>query len=145
MWTPAKTAGGRLPVMVYVHGGGFTVSSGIEKWFNGERLAEKGVVVVTINYRLGVFGFLTHPELTKESEHHTSGNYGMLDQIFALKWVQRNISTFGGDPKRVTLFGQSAGSESVCMDMATPLAKGLYIHAIAESVGCFGPLLRSQG
>ena len=139
VWTPAKTAGGRLPVMVYVHGGGFTVSSGIEKWFNGERLAEKGVVVVTINYRLGVFGFLTHPELTKESEHHTSGNYGMLDQIFALKWVQRNISTFGGDPKRVTLFGQSAGSESVCMDMATPLAKGLYIHAIAESVGCFGP------
>jgi para-nitrobenzyl esterase len=139
VWTPAKSAAERLPVMVYIHGGGFAVSSGIEKWFNGERLAEKGVVLVTINYRLGVFGFLAHPELTKESEHHASGSYGMLDQIYALKWVQRNIGAFGGDPKRVTIFGQSAGSESVCMDMATPLAKGLYIHAIAESVGCFGP------
>lgn len=139
VWTPAKSAGERLPVMVYIHGGGFAVSSGIEKWFDGDHLAEKGVVVVTINYRLGVFGFLAHPELTKESEHHTSGNYGMLDQIYALKWVQRNIAAFGGDPRRVTMFGQSAGSESVCMDMATPLAKGLYIRAIAESVGCFGP------
>src|ERR1700682_1561485 len=89
--------------------------------------------------RLGVFGFLAHPELTKESEHHASGNYGMLDQIYALRWVQRNIGAFGGDLKRVTIFGQSAGSESVCMDMATPLGKGLYIRAIAESVGCFGP------
>ncbi len=139
VWTPAKSANQKLPVMVFIHGGGFGVSSGIEKWFNGERLAEKGVIVVTFNYRLGVFGFLAHPELTKESEHHTSGNYGMLDQIYALKWVQRNIGVFGGDPRKVTMFGQSAGSESVCMDMATPLAKGLYIHAISESVGCFGP------
>ncbi len=139
IWTPAKSAGAKLPVMVYIHGGGFGVSSAIEKWFNGERLAEKGVLVVTIPYRLGVFGFLAHPELTNESEHHASGNYGMLDQVYALQWVHRNIAVFGGDPKRVTIFGQSAGSESVCMDMATPLAKGLYIHAIAESVGCFGP------
>jgi para-nitrobenzyl esterase len=114
VWTPAKSSNDRLPVMVFIHGGGFSFSSGIEKWFNGEHLAEKGV-----NYRLGVFGFLAHPELTKESDHHTSGNYGMLDQIYALKWVQRNIAAFGGDPRRVTIFGQSAGSESVCMDMAT--------------------------
>lgn len=140
VWTPAKSANDRLPVMVWIHGGGFRFVSGSEKFFNGEKLAAKGVIVVTFNYRLGAFGFLAHPELSKESEHHTSGNYGLLDQIAALKWVQKNISAFGGDPKRVTIFGQSAGANSVCYLLASPLAKGLYIHAIGESVvGCFGP------
>jgi para-nitrobenzyl esterase len=140
VWTPAKSAKDRLPVMVWVHGGGFRFVSGSEKFFNGERLATKGAVVVTFNYRLGVFGFLAHPELSKEADRHVSGNYGSLDQIAALHWVQKNIAAFGGDPNRVTIFGQSAGANSVCYLMASPLAKGLFIHAIGESVvGCLGP------
>jgi para-nitrobenzyl esterase len=138
VWSPAKSAKDRLPVMVYIHGGGFRVVSGSEKFFDGEALAKRGVIVVTFNYRLGVFGFLAHPELTKESDQHASGNYGLLDQIAALRWVQKNIAAFGGDPKRVTIFGQSAGANSVCYLLASPLTKGLYIHAIAESVvDCF--------
>ena len=126
--------------MVWIHGGGFRFVSGSEKFFDGERLATKGVVVVTFNYRLGVFGFLAHEELSKESDHHVSGNYGLLDQIAALHWVARNIAAFGGDPKRVTIFGQSAGANSVCYLVASPLAKGLFVHAIGESVvGCLGP------
>jgi para-nitrobenzyl esterase len=139
IWTPVKTAKARLPVMVYIHGGGFRVVSGSEKYFNGERLAEKGVIVVTFNYRLGPFGFLADSQLDKESARHVSGNYGVLDQIAAMKWVQKNIAAFGGDPKRVTIFGQSAGANSVCFQVASPLSKGLYVRAIAESVvGCMG-------
>jgi para-nitrobenzyl esterase len=109
--------------MVWIHPGGYSTGSGAAPGYDGEALARKGVVLVTINYRLGVFGFFSHPELTKESEHHASGNYGFLDQIAALKWVQKNIAAFGGDPKRVTVFGDSAGSASISNLMASPLAK----------------------
>src|SRR5262249_54552075 len=107
---------------------------------DGERLARQGVVLVTINYRLGPFGYLAHPALTTESPRKSSGNYGVLDQIAALEWVKRNIAAFGGDPDRVTIFGESAGSWSVCSLVATPLAKGLFQRAIGESGGCFGPM-----
>ena len=113
VWTPAASAGKKLPVMVWIHGGGFQAGSGSEPRQDGEQLAKLGVVVVNINYRLGVFGFLAHPELTQESGHNASGNYGLLDQVAALRWVQRNIAAFGGDPKNVTIFGESAGSFSV--------------------------------
>ena len=113
--------------------------SGAGSLYDGEALAKKGVVVVTINYRMGVFGFLAHPELTKESDRNASGNYALLDQIAALEWVKKNIAAFGGDPKRVTIFGESAGSWSVNYMMATPLAKGLFERAIGESGGEFAP------
>ena len=138
VWTPAKSAKERLPVMVWIHGGAFAVGWGGSKFIDGEGLAAQGVVIVTINYRLNVFGFLAHPALSQESEHHVSGNYGTLDQIAALRWVQKNIVGFGGDPKNVTLFGQSAGASSVCYVMASPLAKGLFVRAMGESMGCFG-------
>lgn len=138
VWTPAKSATAKLPVMVWIHGGAFQVGYGASKFIDGERLAEQGVVLVTINYRVNIFGFFAHPELTQESDHHVSGNYGTLDQIAALRWVQKNISVFGGDAKNVTLFGQSAGAASVCDIMASPLAKGLFVRAIGESMGCFG-------
>jgi para-nitrobenzyl esterase len=137
VWTPAPTAGKKLPVMVWIHGGGFQAGSGSEPRQDGEQLAKLGVVVVNFNYRLGVFGFLAHPELTQESGHGASGNYGLLDQIAALRWVQRNIAAFGGDPKNVTIFGESAGSASVCGLMATPLARGLFHRAIGESGAFF--------
>ena len=140
IWTPAKSADDRLPVMVWIHGGGFDHGTGAASGYDGENLASKGAVVVTINYRVGVFGFLALPELTAESPHHASGNYGLLDQIAALEWVQRNIAAFGGDPTRVTIFGESAGAESVSVLMASPLARGLFTRAIAESGGAFGPL-----
>jgi para-nitrobenzyl esterase len=133
IWTPAKTARDRLPVMVSIHGGGFFTGTGSLPIYDGEALARQGVVVVTLNYRVGVFGFLAHPELTKESPHHVSGNYGLLDQIAALQWVRRNIAAFGGDPKRVTIFGESAGGSSVCLLMVSPLARGLFQRAIAQS------------
>jgi para-nitrobenzyl esterase len=138
VWTPAKSANDRLPVMVWIHGGAFRVGWGGSKFIDGEGLAAQGVLLVTINYRLDVFGFLAHPALSQESEHHVSGNYGTLDQIAALHWVQKNIAAFGGDPKQVTLFGQSAGAASVCDLMASPLAKALFIRAAGESMGCFG-------
>jgi para-nitrobenzyl esterase len=138
VWTPAKSAGARLPVMLWIHGGAFQVGYGGSKFIDGEGLAAQGVVLVTINYRVNVFGFFAHPELSQESEHHVSGNYGTLDQIAALRWVQNNIGAFGGDAKNVTLFGQSAGAASVCDVMASPLAKGLFVRAIGESMGCFG-------
>ena len=138
VWTPAKSASDRLPVMVWIHGGAFRVGWGGSRFIDGEGLAAQGVVLVTINYRVDVFGFLAHPALSAESDHHVSGNYGTLDQIAALQWVQKNISAFGGDPKKVTLFGQSAGAASVCDVMASPLAKGLFVRAIGESMGCFG-------
>src|SRR5437660_10882089 len=121
--------------MVWIHGGALTRGSGETPTYDGEALANKGVVLVTINYRLGIFGFLAHPELTKESDRNASGNYGLLDQIAALQWVQKNIANFGGDPSRVTIFGESAGSWSVNYLMASPLAKGLFHRVIGDSGG----------
>jgi para-nitrobenzyl esterase len=132
VWTAAASPEKR-PVMVWIHGGAWTRGSGSVDTYNGAALAKKGVVVVTTNYRLGVFGFLAHPELTAESPEHASGNYAILDHVAALKWVQKNIAAFGGDPNRVTIFGESAGSWSVNTVQATPLAKGLFQRAIGES------------
>jgi para-nitrobenzyl esterase len=140
VWTPAKSAKDRLPVMVWIHGGGFTRGFGGTSSYNGEALARKGAVIVTINYRLGIFGFFAHPALSAESGHHASGNYALLDQIAALQWVQKNIAAFGGDPARVTIFGESAGSWAVNVLMASPLAKGLFQRAIGESGGSFSPI-----
>ncbi|HEX6894783.1 MAG TPA: carboxylesterase/lipase family protein [Bryobacteraceae bacterium] len=137
VYTAAASAKDKRPVMVWIHGGALT--SGAGSIYDGEALAKKGVVVVTVNYRLGVFGFFAHPELTKESDRNSSGNYGLLDQISALEWVQKNIPAFGGDPKRVTIFGESAGSWSVNYLTATPLARGLFQRAIGESGGEFNP------
>src|SRR3982751_1262089 len=121
------------PVLVWIHGGGFFAGFGGEERHNGARLAQKGAVVVTINYRLGAFGFLAHSALAAESPRHAAGNYGLLDQIAALQWVKRNIARFGGDPSRVTIFGESAGGMSVGSLIASPLAKGLFQRAILES------------
>lgn len=134
VWTPAKNAGAGLPVMFWIHGGGFMFGAGGKACYDGAELARRGgVVVVTCNYRLGPFGFLAHPALTAESPHHASGNYGMMDQVAALRWVQVNIAAFGGDPSCVTIFGQSAGGVSVCALMASPLAQGLFHRAIVHS------------
>jgi para-nitrobenzyl esterase len=141
VWAPL--GGGhraRLPVMVFIPGGGLTNGATSLPLYWGDRLARRGVVVVTVAYRLGALGFLAHPELSAESPTHSSGNYGLLDQIAALRWVQRNIAGFGGDPSRVTIFGQSAGALSVSILMASPLAKGLFQGAIGESGGLFEPL-----
>lgn len=121
------------PVLVWIHGGGFWAGFGGEERHNGARLAQKGAVVVTLNYRLGPLGFLAHPALAAESPQHSAGNYGLLDQIAALQWVKRNIARFGGDPSRVTIFGESAGGMSVGSLIASPLAKGLFQRAILES------------
>jgi para-nitrobenzyl esterase len=137
VWTPAQAAGARLPVMVWIYGGGFQAGSASEPRQDGARLAAKGVVVVSFNYRLGLMGFLAHPALSKESPHQASGNYGILDQIAALQWVQKNAAAFGGDPGNVTIFGESAGSFSVSILMASPLAKGLFHKAIGESGASF--------
>ena len=136
VYTAAKN-GDRRPVMVWIHGGAWTRGSGSLATYDGRTLAKKGVVVVTVNYRLGVFGFLAHPELTAESPHHSSGNYAILDHVAALEWVRRNIASFGGNPANVTIFGESAGSWSVNVVQATPLAKGLFQRAIGESGGQF--------
>ncbi|MDR0619799.1 MAG: carboxylesterase family protein [Bacteroidales bacterium] len=141
VWTPAKTSKGKFPVIVWIHGGGFSGGSGTVPLYDGEAMARKGVIFVTINYRLGIFGFLAHPDLSAEAENGVSGNYGILDQIAALKWVQENIGAFGGDPDRVTVAGQSAGAFSVNMLMVSPLAKGLFSRAIAQSGGMFGKVL----
>jgi para-nitrobenzyl esterase len=140
IWTPAENAGAKLPVMVWIHGGALTRGSGSLGVYDGEALARRGVVLVTINYRLGPFGYLAHPALSRESSHGSSGNYGVLDQIAALQWVSRNIAAFGGDPGRVTIFGESAGSWSVCALVASPLTKGLFHRAIGQSGGCFSPM-----
>lgn len=137
IWTPARNTSDNLPVMVWIHGGAFTGGSGTVPLYDGEELAKKGVVFITINYRLGVLGFLAHPELTAESPVKTSGNYGILDQIEALKWISRNIEAFGGDPGNVTIAGQSAGSFSVNALMISPFAKGLFHRAIGHSGGMF--------
>jgi para-nitrobenzyl esterase len=133
VWTPAKTAADKLPVFVWIYGGAMVEGSTAVPVYDGEELAAKELVVVTINYRLGVLGFLAHPELTRESDRNSSGNYGLLDQVAALEWVQRNIAAFGGDPGRVTIAGQSAGARSVHCLTASPLAKGLFHRAIAQS------------
>ncbi|PWU01101.1 MAG: carboxylesterase family protein [Terriglobia bacterium] len=133
VWTPEWPARSRMPVMVWIHGGGNYGGTASNNNFDGESLARHGVVLVSTNYRLTVFGFFAHPELTKESPHHASGNYGLLDQIAALQWVRENIAKFGGDPGNVTIFGQSAGAVDVNVLMTSPLAKGLFHRAIAES------------
>jgi para-nitrobenzyl esterase len=133
VWTPARSGKERLPVLVYIFGGGFQNGDGSEPRYDGESMAGKGIVAVTLNYRTNVFGFFSHPELTKESPHHASGNYGLLDQVAALRWVQQNIAAFGGDPKRVTIAGESAGSLSVSALMASPLSRTLMAGAIGES------------
>ncbi len=145
VWTPAKSAKDRLAVMVWIHGGGFIAGATAEKLYHGEHLAKKDVVVVSIGYRLGALGFLAHPALSAENERHVSGNYGLLDMIAALKWVQKNISAFGGDPGRVTIFGESAGGIAVSMLCASPLAKGLFHGAISQSGGSFGPIRAGGG
>lgn len=139
VWSPAKTAKDRIPVLVWIHGGGFSAGAASEQMFNGENLAKKGVVLVCIAYRIGQLGFLAHPELSAESPNHVSGNYGLLDMIAALQWIQKNIAVMGGDPKKVTIFGESAGGIAVSMLCASPLAKGLFSGAICESGGSFGP------
>jgi para-nitrobenzyl esterase len=140
VWTPAKSAGARLPVLVYFYGGGYIAGDGSEPRYDGESMAAKGMVVVTLSYRLGVFGFFSHPELSAQSAHGGSGNQGLLDQTAALQWVRRNITAFGGDPKRVTIAGESAGSVSVSAQMASPRAKRLFAGAIGESGSLLGTL-----
>jgi len=137
VWTGAKLASERKPVIVWIYGGGFSSGGAGVPLYDGEALAKKGIVFVSINYRVGVFGFLAHPELTKESVSHSSGNYGLQDQIAGIKWVQKNISAFGGDPDNITIAGQSAGSMSVNCLVASPLCKGLFRRAIAESGASF--------
>jgi para-nitrobenzyl esterase len=138
VWTAAKSAGDRRPVMVWIHPGGYQTGSGSTPAYDGEALARKGVVLVTINYRLGVLGFFSHPELTRESDRRASGNYALMDQVAALEWVQKNIAGFGGDPKRVTVFGDSAGSSSIANLMGSPQAKGLFQRAVGESGAWMG-------
>ncbi|MEJ2216262.1 MAG: carboxylesterase family protein [Gemmatimonadota bacterium] len=133
VWTPVARGGAALPVMVWIHGGGYVNGSGTAALYDGTQLAKQGVVVVTINYRLGRFGFFAHPALTKENPDGLLGNYGLMDQIAALKWVRRNIGTFGGDSADVTIFGESAGGGSVLRLMISPMAKGLFEKAVVES------------
>src|ERR1022692_3475610 len=133
LWMPAVPAVAKLPVMVWIFGGGYQAGSTSEPRQDAGNLSKKGVLVVSLNYRLGIFGFFSHPELTRESGHGSSGNYGLLDQLAALQWVKKNIATFGGDPDNVTIFGESAGSFSVSALVASPLAKGLFRRAIGES------------
>ncbi len=137
VWTSSTSPNAGLPVMVWIHGGAFQTGSGSLSVYHGSSLANEGVVVVTLNYRLGVLGFFAHPALSAESSSGVSGNQGIHDQIAALRWVQDNIAAFGGDPSNVTIFGESAGSASVCYLVATPLAKGLFQRAIGQSAGCF--------
>jgi len=138
VWTAAASAAERRPVMVWIFGGAYTEGAGSSPHNDGEALARKGVVVVTFNYRLGPFGFLAHPELTKESGRHASGNYALMDAIATLKWVQRNIAAFGGDPGNVTIFGESAGSAMSAGLVGSPEAKGLFQHAVSESGAWMG-------
>ncbi|MCU7551738.1 carboxylesterase family protein [Chitinophagaceae bacterium LB-8] len=140
VWASTRKGKELLPVLVYFYGGGFVAGDGSEPRYDGESMAQKGILALTVNYRLGVFGFLSHPELTKESPHHASGNYGLLDQAAALQWVQQNIAAFGGDPKKVTIAGESAGSISVSAQMASPLSKNLIAGAIGESGSLLGTL-----
>lgn len=137
VWTPADAKTGSLPVMVWIFGGGFNTGGTSESRQDGQFLARRNVVVVSMNYRLGIFGFFTHPELTAESPHHASGNYGLMDETAAIEWVKRNIKAFGGDPNNITIFGESAGSFAVSAQMASPLSRDLFQKAIGESGGAF--------
>jgi para-nitrobenzyl esterase len=137
VWVPEWPVKRTLPVMVWLHGGSNTVGSGTQSTYGGASLTRHGVLLVTLNYRLGVMGFFSHPELTAESPHHSSGNYGLLDQLAALDWVRRNIARFGGDPGNVTLFGESAGAIDAARLMASPLAAGLFKRVISESGPAF--------
>lgn len=141
VWTPVRYNKKNLPVLVYFYGGGFVAGDGSEPRYDGASMAQKGIVVVTVNYRLGIFGFFAHPELSAETPYKGSGNYGLLDQYASLKWVQQNIAAFGGDPKRVTIAGESAGSISVSAQMASPLSKNLIAGAIGESGASINPTL----
>lgn len=133
VWTAAKSANEKRPVMVWIYGGGYYTGSGSQPMYDGEALAKKGAVIVTLNYRLGLFGFFAYPELTKESDRRGAANFGVMDAIAALQWVQRNIAQFGGDPKKVTIFGESAGAGLIANLMVAPQAKGLFHRAIGES------------
>ena len=141
VWTPAKKNTSGLPVLVYFFGGGFVAGDASEPRYDGASMAQKGIVVVTVNYRLNIFGFFAHPELSKEAPYKASGNYGLLDQHAGLKWVQKNIAIFGGDPKRVTIAGESAGSIAVSAQMVSPLSKDLIAGAIGESGAGIHPTL----
>lgn len=141
VWSPAKYDSKGLPVLVYFYGGGFVAGDGSEPRYDGASMAKKGIVVVTVNYRLNIFGFFAHPELSAEASYKGSGNYGLLDQNASLKWVQKNIAAFGGDPSKVTIAGESAGSISVTAQMASPLSKGLIAGAIGESGASINPTL----
>jgi para-nitrobenzyl esterase len=141
VWTPAKRNTKDLPVLVYFYGGGNVAGDASEPRYDGESMAKKGIVAITCNYRLNIFGFFAHPELSAESPYKASGNYGLLDQVAALQWVQKNIAAFGGDPKKVTIAGESAGSISVSYQMASPLAKNLIAGAIGESGAGINPTL----
>ncbi len=140
VWTPAKSAKEKLPVLVYFYGGGYMAGDGSEPRYDGESMARRGIVAITVNYRLGLFGFMAHPELTKESPQKASGNYGLMDQQAALRWVKQNIAAFGGDPAKVTIAGESAGSTSVSAQMVSPGSKGLFARAIGESGSLLGTL-----
>lgn len=137
VWTGAKSARESLPVLVWIYGGGFSSGGSACPIYDGEAMAKKGIIFVSINYRVGILGFFAHPELSKESPSQASGNYGLMDQIAGLQWIKRNISAFGGDPDNVTIAGQSAGSMSVNCLVASPLAAGLFNKAIGESGGGF--------
>ena len=137
VWAPSGAVDAKAPVMVWIHGGAFVAGSGNSPLYDGAALARKGVVLVSINYRLGLFGFFAHPALSAESPKGASGNQGLKDQIMALAWVRDNIAAFGGDPGNVTIFGESAGSMSVCYLASSPVAKGLFQKAIGQSGGCF--------
>jgi para-nitrobenzyl esterase len=139
IWTPAKSSKDRIPVFVWIYGGGFNMGSTSTPGYSGENLAKKGVVFVSIAYRVGRIGFFAHPELTAENPNKSSGNYGLLDMIAGLRWIQKNIAAFGGDPQKVTIFGESAGGIAVSMLCASPLAKGLFHGAISQSGGSFAP------
>ena len=143
VWTPAASATGKLPVLVWIYGGGFNGGATSYPVHDGAKLAKRGVVLVSISYRTGVLGFFAHPELGAESPSHSSGNFGLLDMIAGLQWISRNIAAFGGDPARVTIFGESAGGIAVSMLSASPLAKGLFHGAISQSGGSFGPSNRN--
>ena len=148
VWAPAEPAAEWLPVLVYFYGGGNVAGDGSEPRYDGTRLAQRGIITLSVNYRLTIFGFFAHPELTQESPQHASGNYGYLDQAAALRWVQENIAAFGGDPNRVTIAGESAGSISVSAQMVSPLAKGLFAGAIGSSgsvLGALSPVALADG
>lgn len=144
VWTPAMSSNEKVPVLVWIYGGGFSFGSTSDPVHNGEHLARKGVVLVSIAYRVGQLGFLAHPELSAENPNNVSGNYGLLDMIAGLDWIKKNISAFGGDPDKVTIFGESAGGIAVSMLCASPQAKGLFHGAISQSGGSFGPTRKTS-